>query len=60
MFMFILGFFLILIISALPSFKGSGVYIRKVWVDLYLSIMLYELKLELLFVMAYVLIRIVS
>lgn len=59
MFMFILGFFLILIISALPSFKGSEVYIRKVWVDLYLSIMFYELKIELLFVMAYVLIRIV-
>jgi hypothetical protein len=58
--MFILGFFLILIIPALPSFKGSGVYIRKVWVDLYLSIMFYELKIELLFVMAYVLIRIVS
>ena len=60
MFMFILGLFLILIISTLPSFKGNGVYIRKVWVDLYLSIMLYELKLELLFVMAYVLIRIIS
>ena len=49
MFMFILGFFLILIISTLSSFKGNGVYIRRVWVDL-----------ELLFVMAYVLIRIVS
>lgn len=60
MFMFILGFFLILIISALPPFKGSGVYIRKVWVDLYLSIMFYELKIELLFVMAYILIRFVS